>query len=120
MPHARAARELAPAGDIRGDSTFSFNFQSVDMSMDSYRGSTVRLRYLLRVTVARGMGGLSEDFPLWVVNSCAEMPPPEQIKARPSFTQSAFVMHTCSTRTSCSTGWASCVASARDIPKAHA
>ena len=34
--------------------------------MDSYRGTTMRLSYVLRVAVSRGIGGLVEDFPLWV------------------------------------------------------
>ena len=50
--------------------------------MDSYRGNTVRLRYVIRVTVSRGMGGFSDEFPIWVQNSCPEMPPQEQIKVR--------------------------------------
>ena len=50
--------------------------------MDSYRGNTVRLRYFLRVTVSRGMGGMAEEFSLWVQNVCKELPPPEPIKVR--------------------------------------
>jgi molybdopterin/thiamine biosynthesis adenylyltransferase len=78
-----AARELSAAGEIRGEGMYPFEFANVDMSMDSYRGSTVRLRYLLRVTVSRGMGGISEDFPMWVRNPCRQEMVEEPIKVSP-------------------------------------
>ena len=76
------ARELSPPGDVRGDATFSFDFSNVDLSFDSYRGNTVRLRYYLRVTITRGMGGMSEEFPIWVANVAKSVPQTNQIKAR--------------------------------------
>lgn len=77
---ASAARELCPAGNIRGQQEFPFEFTSVDFSMDSFRGATVRLRYVLRVTLSRSMGSVSDEFPVWVQNATKEVPPQEPIK----------------------------------------
>lgn len=39
------------------------------MEYESYKGTQVRLRYLLRVTVVRGMGQtISKEYPFWVQN----------------------------------------------------
>lgn len=50
--------------------------------MDSYRGHTVRLRYMLKVTVSKSVGGFSQEFPLWVQNPCKMLPTEEPIKVR--------------------------------------
>lgn len=39
-----AARELAPAGDLRQQAVLPFEFKSVEMEHDSYKGLQVRLR----------------------------------------------------------------------------
>jgi vacuolar protein sorting-associated protein 26 len=62
----------------------------------------VRLRYALRVTVARGLGqSLVKDFPFWVRNEEAAPPPPgEPIKVRtlkPSNLASPFFLPTADT-----------------------
>lgn len=79
MP-VHAARELSGAGDVRGSQEFPFEFTSVDLSMDSFRGATVRLRYFVRVTLSRGIGSAAEEFPLWVQNASKDVPPQEAIK----------------------------------------
>eukprot|EP00208_Stichococcus_sp_RCC1054_P007891 CAMPEP_0206152146 /NCGR_PEP_ID=MMETSP1473-20131121/39179_1 /ASSEMBLY_ACC=CAM_ASM_001109 /TAXON_ID=1461547 /ORGANISM="Stichococcus sp, Strain RCC1054" /LENGTH=516 /DNA_ID=CAMNT_0053549703 /DNA_START=223 /DNA_END=1773 /DNA_ORIENTATION=- len=63
------ARELAPAGDLRQQAVLPFEFKSVEMEHDSYKGLQVRLRYLLRVTISRNYGAsVVRDFPFWVRN----------------------------------------------------
>lgn len=57
-----------------------FEFNNVDASMDSYRGHTVRLRYVLKVTVSKSVGGFTQEFPLWVQNPCRSLPTEEPIK----------------------------------------
>lgn len=76
----RAARELAPAGETHSGQQLPFEFSNVDASMDSYRGHTVRLRYVLRVTVSKSVGGFTQEFPLWVQNPCRSLPDEEPIK----------------------------------------
>lgn len=78
--HGLAARELAPAGETHAEQILPFEFNNVDASMDSYRGHTVRLRYVLKVTVSKSVGGFSQEFPLWVQNPCKSLPAEEPIK----------------------------------------
>lgn len=73
-------RELAPAGETHSEQTLPFEFNNVDASMDSYRGHTVRLRYVLKVTVSKSVGGFNQEFPLWVQNPCTALPTEEPIK----------------------------------------
>lgn len=62
-------RDLAAPGDLPAQQSFPFSFENVEMQHDSYLGLKVRLRYLLRVTVSRGLGqSTSKDFPFWVRN----------------------------------------------------
>jgi hypothetical protein len=75
-----AARELAPGGEVHGSQSFPFEFSNVDTSMDSYRGTTARLRYILRVVISKGVGGISQDFPIWVQNPSQSPPIDEPIK----------------------------------------
>ena len=65
---------------MHGEQSFSFEFGNVDTSMDSYRGTTARLRYILRVVVSKGVGGFSQDFPVWVQNPSKSPPADEPIK----------------------------------------
>uniref|UniRef100_A0A061R195 Vacuolar protein sorting-associated protein 26 n=2 Tax=Tetraselmis sp. GSL018 TaxID=582737 RepID=A0A061R195_9CHLO len=70
-PHEFVAlvRELAPPGELCQRETMAFEFSSVEMQYDSYEGAQVRLRYILRVTVARNSGGhVVKEFPFWVRN----------------------------------------------------
>jgi len=62
-------RELAPPGDLLQKESMNFEFSNVEMQYDAYYGSQVKLKYLLRVTVARNAGGhIVKDFPFWVRN----------------------------------------------------
>lgn len=69
------ARDLAPPGELTSQQTLPFEFNSVEMEHDSYRGLQVRLRYLLRVTISRPYGAsVVRDFPFWVRNYQREQP----------------------------------------------
>ncbi|KAJ1632979.1 vacuolar protein sorting-associated, partial [Pavlovales sp. CCMP2436] len=46
-------RELEPPGELLGARTFPFEFCNVEKQYESYDGINVRLRYVLRVTIAR-------------------------------------------------------------------
>ena len=46
-------RELAAPGALERSAEFHFDFNAVDKEFESYTGLNVRLRYFLRVTVAR-------------------------------------------------------------------
>jgi vacuolar protein sorting-associated protein 26 len=62
-------RDVAPPGDLFSAQTFPFEFRSVEMEYESYKGTQVRLRYLLRVTVVRGLGQtVTKEYPFWVQN----------------------------------------------------
>ena len=62
-------RDLSPPGEIISQQTYPFEFKSVEMEYESYKGTQVRLRYMLRVTVIRGLGQTSiKEFPFWVRN----------------------------------------------------
>jgi vacuolar protein sorting-associated protein 26 len=63
------ARDLSPPGELTSQQLLPFEFNSVEMEHDSYRGLQVRLRYLLRVTISRPYGAsVVRDFPFWVRN----------------------------------------------------
>ena len=49
-------RDLAPPGELMSQQVYPFEFKSVEMEYESYRGSQVTLRYSVRVIVARSMG----------------------------------------------------------------
>lgn len=62
-------RDLAPPGDLSTQASLPFEFANVEMQHESFRGVQARLRYLLRVTVSRGLGStVTRDFPFWVRN----------------------------------------------------
>jgi hypothetical protein len=62
-------RELAPPGEFVSQQSLSFDFSNVEMQYESYHGMQVRLRYMLRVSVVRGLGqSVVKDFPFCVRN----------------------------------------------------
>lgn len=79
-------RDLAPPGELHSLQTFPFEFRSVEMQYESYRGMQVRLRYMLRVTVVRGLGqSVVKDYPFWVQNPTEDIPPAgDPIKVGPN------------------------------------
>ena len=71
-------RDLAPPGEMVEQATFPFEFKSVEMEYESYRGSQVLLQYSVRVIVARSMGqSLIQDHFFEVRNPISVIPPQE-------------------------------------------
>lgn len=66
-------QELLPAGDIRGTVTLDFEFKNVEKQFESYHGINVKLRYFLRVTVAKRLSDLVKEREIWVYSY--KMPP---------------------------------------------
>lgn len=49
--------------------TYHFDFENVDKQYDSYNGINVKLRYFLRVTIARQYSpNIVQELDLWVKN----------------------------------------------------
>lgn len=69
-------RDLAPPGEIISQQSLPFEFKAVEMEYESYRGSQVRLRYSVRVIIARSMGqSLVQDYFFEVQNPVDSIPP---------------------------------------------
>ena len=69
-------RDLAPPGEITSQQSLPFEFKAVEMEYESYRGSQVRLRYSVRVIIARSMGqSLIQDYFFEVQNPVDAIPP---------------------------------------------
>lgn len=73
-PHALTAPtiKLAAAGQIREQQEFKFTFpaSSAELVQESYNGLQVRLRYVVRVSIARNYSmGITHDVPIWVLNT---------------------------------------------------
>eukprot|EP01086_Lenisia_limosa_P004911 TRINITY_DN2085_c0_g1_i2.p1 TRINITY_DN2085_c0_g1~~TRINITY_DN2085_c0_g1_i2.p1 ORF type:complete len:242 (-),score=53.37 TRINITY_DN2085_c0_g1_i2:63-788(-) len=62
--------QLSPAGVLSESQNFDFSFINPEKQNDSYNGANVRLRYFLRVTVARSglSANISKVQDLWVEN----------------------------------------------------
>ncbi|KAJ9099120.1 Vacuolar protein sorting-associated protein 26B [Naganishia friedmannii] len=60
------SQELAAPGEMRQAQSFEFNFKNVEKQYESYSGINVKLRYFLRVTVARRMGDVVKEREIWV------------------------------------------------------
>ena len=58
--------ELAAAGELRGAQTFDFEFKNVEKQYESYNGINVKLRYFIRVTIARRIAEVVKDRDIWV------------------------------------------------------
>lgn len=76
-------RELQPSGEaIDGEETFTFDFAKVDKPHESYYGRSVKLRYVLRATLARGnyASNLVQEQDLWVQRVAPPPPVDRSIK----------------------------------------
>ncbi|KAK4689778.1 vacuolar protein sorting-associated protein 26A/B, partial [Tremellales sp. Uapishka_1] len=60
------AQELASGGEMRQAQTYDFAFKNVEKQYESYSGINVKLRYYLRVTLARRMAEVIKEKELWV------------------------------------------------------
>ncbi|KAL3658230.1 hypothetical protein V7S43_016858 [Phytophthora oleae] len=78
-----SVRELQASGEaLEGEQTFNFDFAKVDKPHESYYGKSVKLRYVLRATLARGnyASSLVEEQDLWVQRVCPPPPVDRSIK----------------------------------------
>ena len=60
------SQELAASGDLRGAQTYDFEFKNVEKQYESYNGINVKLRYFIRVTIARRIAEVVKERDLWV------------------------------------------------------
>ncbi|KAG8931518.1 hypothetical protein FRC01_001194 [Tulasnella sp. 417] len=58
------SQELAAPGEMRQAQTFDFNFKNVEKQYE--RGIKVKLRYFVRVTIARRLADVVKEKDLWV------------------------------------------------------
>uniref|UniRef100_A0A7S2C2A7 Vacuolar protein sorting-associated protein 26 n=1 Tax=Octactis speculum TaxID=3111310 RepID=A0A7S2C2A7_9STRA len=73
----QTVRELAPAGLLANTQQFSFDFSNKEKEFESYNGLNVRLRYFIRVTIARNYQSnyvKEQDFIVQIVS-----PPPDAV-----------------------------------------
>ncbi|EQC29483.1 hypothetical protein SDRG_12731 [Saprolegnia diclina VS20] len=71
-----SVRELAPAGAIDEAQEFGFSFGNVDKPHESYYGKSVKLRYFVRVTIARSYAtnvSREQDFLVHVRGTAPEL-----------------------------------------------
>jgi len=59
-------KDLARPGDLTQNTSYSFEFVNVEKPYESYTGSNVRLRYFLRVTIARRLSDIVKEEELLV------------------------------------------------------
>ncbi|GAA5826439.1 hypothetical protein JCM11251_002368 [Rhodosporidiobolus azoricus] len=59
-------QELATPGEMRTAQAFDFEFKNVEKQYESYHGINVKLRYFIRVTVARRMADVVKEKEIWV------------------------------------------------------
>ncbi|OQR86531.1 vacuolar protein sorting-associated protein 26B-B [Achlya hypogyna] len=71
-----SVRDLAPAGTIEDSQDFGFSFANVDKPHESYHGKTVKLRYFVRLTIARSYATnitREQDFLVHVLGTAPEI-----------------------------------------------
>ncbi|KAK9500432.1 hypothetical protein O3M35_001697 [Rhynocoris fuscipes] len=68
-------KELARPGELLQNTTYNFEFLNVEKPFESYTGSNVRLRYLLRVTIVRRLSDIvkEKDIVVHTLSSYPEM-----------------------------------------------
>ncbi|KDD74853.1 vacuolar protein sorting-associated protein 26, partial [Helicosporidium sp. ATCC 50920] len=65
-------RDLSPPGELTTQLSLPFAFEAIELAHENYLGLKVRLRYLVRVSVLRGLGStVTRDFPVAVRNPVA-------------------------------------------------
>ncbi|ORX44602.1 vacuolar protein sorting-associated protein 26, partial [Hesseltinella vesiculosa] len=62
------SQELAAPGELRQTTSFDFEFKNVEKQYESYNGINVKLRYYVRVTVARRLADLIRERDMWVLS----------------------------------------------------
>lgn len=76
------AQELESFKEINGVETYQFEFRNVEKSYESYRGIHARLRYYLKVTVARKSADVVRERELWVHQYVTEEEAPQPIASK--------------------------------------
>lgn len=59
-------QELAGPGEVRNGAQWPFEFRNVEKAFESYNGINVKLRYFVRVTLARRLADVVNEQDLWV------------------------------------------------------
>ncbi|KAI9340893.1 vacuolar protein sorting-associated protein 26-domain-containing protein [Obelidium mucronatum] len=67
------SQELAAPGELRTQATYDFEFKNVEKQFESYYGINVKLRYFVRVTIARRISDIVKERDIWVYSY--RMPP---------------------------------------------
>ncbi|KAI8072711.1 putative PEP8-vacuolar protein sorting/targeting protein [Gongronella butleri] len=62
------SQELAAPGELRQTTSFDFEFKNVEKQYESYNGINVKLRYYVRVTIARRIADLIRERDMWVLS----------------------------------------------------
>ncbi|KAJ8597711.1 vacuolar protein sorting-associated protein 26 [Rhizopogon salebrosus TDB-379] len=60
------SQELAAPGELHQVQTFDFLFKNVEKQFESYQGINVKLRYFIRVSVARRIADVTKEKDIWV------------------------------------------------------
>ncbi|KAL9540983.1 Vacuolar protein sorting-associated protein 26B [Mucor bainieri] len=60
------SQELAAPGELRQNAAFEFEFKNVEKQYECYNGINVKLRYFVRVTVARRLADIIRERDMWV------------------------------------------------------
>ncbi|CEP11793.1 hypothetical protein [Parasitella parasitica] len=60
------SQELAAPGELRQNAVFEFEFKNVEKQYECYNGINVKLRYFVRVTVARRLADIIRERDMWV------------------------------------------------------
>ncbi|XP_075238776.1 vacuolar protein sorting-associated protein 26A-like [Convolutriloba macropyga] len=55
------SKELARPGELSHSNSFPFEFREVEKPYETYYGATVKLRYLLRVTINKLLGNITKE-----------------------------------------------------------
>jgi vacuolar protein sorting-associated protein 26 len=59
-------QELTTPGELKHTVAFDFEFKNVEKQYECFRGINVKLRYFIRVTIARRMNDITSEKDIWV------------------------------------------------------
>ncbi|OBZ91414.1 Vacuolar protein sorting-associated protein 26B [Choanephora cucurbitarum] len=60
------SQELAAPGELRQNAAFEFEFKNVEKQYECFSGINVKLRYFVRVTIARRLADVIRERDIWV------------------------------------------------------
>ncbi|KAI8367088.1 putative PEP8-vacuolar protein sorting/targeting protein [Blakeslea trispora] len=60
------SQELAAPGELRQNAAFEFEFKNVEKQYECFNGINVKLRYFVRVTIARRLADVIRERDIWV------------------------------------------------------